>query len=374
MKVEPPSPMEGEGPQVSKTLTGDKKLSNYASEKAKFDQATRSRRKIEREKAKAFDLSKKEQARRSQDLADLRARTTEAREIPLQSIFETLGVTRDPADKNNFRSSVGRFSVSGAKFHNHTTGKGGGGAIDLTMALLDCSYREAMAWLSKNFSRGAVLSNVLATAKTEINEIVKNTALPCPLKAHQASKEAWPMVRDYLVEKRGLSVALVDEIHSQGLVHADKYKNCCFVLGPDARGLSLRGTGEKPFHGLRGEKAPFILKKKGDKKKVVFVESPIDALSLREIGFDGEIVATMGNASIAMTSDLARHYRQDGWEVFAGFDADKAGDNLSKNLGASERMRPRNKDWNSDLLASQKKRGYVPTPQDLDLSRKGPAL
>ena len=63
------------------------------------------------------------------------------------------------------------------------------------------------------------------------------------------------MVRDYLVEKRGLSVALVDEIHSQGLVHADKYKNCCFVLGPDARGLSLRGTGEKPFHGLRGESA-----------------------------------------------------------------------------------------------------------------------
>ena len=229
------------------------------------------------------------------------------------------------------------------------------------MTLLDCPYPEAMAWLSKTFGRGEVLSNALAVARAELKDIVKATPAPDPLKAHQASFEAWPMVRAYLVEKRGLKASLVDEAHKAGLVHADRFKNACFTLG-QGQGLALRGTGPSPFHGIRGEKAPFILKKKGEKKEVAFVESPIDAFSLRSLGFDGEVVATMGQAGASLTSSLATFYRQEGWKVFSAFDADKAGEAMSKALGASERMRPKAKDWNADLLASHQK-GQTLTPR-----------
>ena len=104
----------------------------------------------------------------------------------------------------------------------------------------------------------------------------------------------------------------------------------------------------------QGRKSPFHPEKKREKLEVAFVESPIDALSLRSLGFDGEVVATMGQAGASLTSSLATFYRQEGWKVFSAFDADKAGEAMSKALGASERMRPKAKDWNADLLlASQ---------------------
>jgi DNA primase len=111
----------------------------------------------------------------------------------------------------------------------------------------------------------------------------------------------------------------------------------------------LRGTGDKPFHGVRGEKVPFVLAA-SDKasQKVAFVESPIDALSLRELGFGGRIVATMGNAA-----DLAKAkadiYRKDGLTVVGAYDNDKAGEAMTRSLGQCERLRPTGKDWNEDL-------------------------
>jgi hypothetical protein len=374
-KVQAPTPPSPKPPEKVATASGlekaldflgvdtarDKKVAEYESAKASFYTEVRARRKVEREKAKAFDLLAKEQGRRAKDLEALRARSTEARAIPLESVLEALEAQKDPKDKANWRTSAGRISIDGTRFFCHDLGKGGGGAIDLAMTLLDCPYPEAMAWLSKTFGRGEVLSNALATAKAELKDIVKATPAPDPLKAHQASFEAWPSVRAYLVEKRGLKASLVDEAHKAGLVHADRFKNACFTLG-QGQGLALRGTGPSPFHGIRGEKAPFILKKKGDKKEVAFVESPIDALSLRSLGFEGEVVATMGQAGASLTSSLATFYRQEGWKVFSAFDADKAGEGMSKALGASERMRPKAKDWNADLLASHQK-GQTLTPR-----------
>ena len=74
------------------------------------------RRKVEREKAKAFDLLAKEQAKRSKDLEALRARSTEARAIPLESVLEALEAQKDPKDKANWRTSAGRLSLDGSAF------------------------------------------------------------------------------------------------------------------------------------------------------------------------------------------------------------------------------------------------------------------
>ena len=74
-------------------------------------------------------------------------------------------------------------------------------------------------------------------------------------------------------------------MHELGKLYADRYANAVFVLGK-GEGVELRGTGEKPFHGVRGDKKPFIMADRGE-PKVAFVESAIDAMSLSELGFKG---------------------------------------------------------------------------------------
>ena len=85
---------------------------------------------------------------------------------------------------------------------------------------------------------------------------------------------------------------------------------------------------------------PFILAgKDADSKQVAFVESPIDALSLRELGFGGRIVATVGN-SAELAKAKADIYRQQGLEVVGAFDNDKAGAAMCRNLGQHTRLTP----------------------------------
>jgi DNA primase len=104
---------------------------------------------------------------------------------------------------------------------------------------------------------------------------------------------------------------------------------------------------------VRGEKVPFILGAKDkESQKVAFVESPIDALSLRDLGFGGRIVATVGNAA-ELARAKADIYRQQGLTVVAAFDNDRAGDAMARSLGQCERLKPSGKDWNEDLRAQR---------------------
>ena len=136
-----------------------------------------------------------------------------------------------------------------------------------------------------------------------------------------------------------------------GKVYADRYSNAVFVLGKGV-GVELRGTGEKPFHGVRGEKAPFIMADRGE-KKVAFVESSIDAISLWELGFKGRIVSMSGN-SAELAKEKAKIYREQGLTVVAAFDNDRAGEKMAANLGyPRERLYPEGKDWNDDLKAAR---------------------
>ena len=90
----------------------------------------------------------------------------------------------------------------------------------------------------------------------------------------------------------------------------------------------------------------------GKTKEVAFVESSIDALSLKTSGFEGTVVSTTGNPSAAEISKIADEYRKMGLKIFAAFDNDSPGEAMSKLLYPSERMRPINKDWNEDLVRS----------------------
>jgi len=313
-------------------------------------------RKAEQAKAKQYEVEKAGNKAREARLSELRATATQARDLPLAAVLEHLGCTPDPSDKHNWRTPAGRVTVDGSKFYAHDQAKGGGGAIDLVMLVEEADYKGAVNWLSREFGTGAVLADSVARLKPAIEAIAKDKPSLDPMKSHQPEPSQWDAVRAHLVDTRRLGAELVDSLHAQGYIYADKFKNAVFLLGK-GQGLSLRGTGDKPFHGVRGAKAPFILGASDKGQKVAFVESPIDALSLRELGFAGRIVATVGN-SAELAKAKADIYRQQGLTVVAAFDNDRAGDAMARSLGQCERMRPEGKDWNDDLKVAR------PTPAE----------
>jgi hypothetical protein len=290
--------------------------------------------------AKQYQLEKASNEARERQLQILRERATYARQLPLEAVLERLGCVRDGKDRNNWRTPVGRLSVAGMKFYAHDQAKGGGGAIDLVMMLEQTDYKGAVGILSNDFGKNTVISEVVNNLKQQA-DIEK-----MPYVAPEKCPENWQTVRQYLTKVRCISEKLIDKLHEMGRLYADKYRNAVFVLGK-GEGVELRGTGDKPFHGVRGTKSPFYLQERGE-KKVAFVESSIDALSLHDMGFKGRIVSTAGN-STEYARKLAEMHKEAGFTVVAAFDNDKAGEKMAANLQACERLRSKGKDWNDDL-------------------------
>ena len=299
--------------------------------------------------AKQYEAEKAANKARERQLVELRATATQVREMPLEAVLERLGCVRDREDRKNWRTPGGRITVDGSKFFNHDVGKGGGGAIDLVMQIEQMDYKAAVNWLAGEFGASAVLSQAVATLKPAIEAAIK--APPKPYRAPEPEPENWLKVRGYLTEARRLSGQLVDKLYELGKVYADRYANAVFVLGKGI-GVELRGTGEKPFHGVRGEKGLFIVADRGEEKKVAFVESAIDALSLSELGFKGRIISTAGSS--AQAKERAHAYRTQGLTIVAAFDNDRAGEQMAEQLGhPCERICPKGKDWNDDLKAAR---------------------
>ena len=263
------------------------------------------------------------------------------RSIPVVDVLLASGCKPDQADQNNWKTPVGRLTVSGQKFYGHDCARGGGGAIDLVILLTKTDFNGAVAWLSAELGKELVYDACRPRTVHKLSSKVPS-AIPPPIDAH------WPRVRHYLTATRCLSEPLVDQLHAAGQIYSDRYANAVFLLG-NGQGAELRGTGQRKFHGVRGEKRPFILPMAG-LQAVAFVESAIDCLSLRTLGFQGEIVSLTGNA--AYGGELSSKYRGQGYAVLAAFDSDKAGDLMVKSLGEPvSRFRPPTgcKDWNDQL-------------------------
>jgi hypothetical protein len=306
----------------------------------------------EQAKAKQLDLDRAANGARDAALAELRASSAQLREIPLPDVLKHLGCRPDPTDPNNWVTRAGRLTVDGRKFYLHDAGSGGGGAIDLVKMVEETDYKGAVRILADGFGTGAVVSHELARAKANVEQIVLAPAVFVP---PVPSPEHWPKVKDYLTNTRKLAVDFIDKLHRNGAIYADKFANAVFVLA-GGRGVALRGTGGVKFHGVRGEKVPFFLTAEPSKsQQVAFTESAIDAISLRQLGFPGEIIATSGQAGNLVNS-LADLYRARGVEVIAAFDDDKAGNKMCDEMGQPQtRIRPRGgaKDWNAEVMSGK---------------------
>ena len=262
------------------------------------------------------------------------------RNIPIPEVMERLGFERDSKDKNNWRTSTGRVTVTGQKFFCHTSGKSGGGAFDLVMAQQNMSFRDARDWLRQQFGGGEPPPVKPApVAATEKKSGVED---------HGPFQQSWPTVKTYLTKLRHLDSALIDHLHQSGRIWSDRQNNAVFRLHNG--GLALRGTGAAQFHGIRGEKGYFILRR-GHDNRAYFCESPIDALSMLQLGYKGRIIATLGDPSPDALKAFAESLTAAGFSLFSSFDNDAKGEALSKLLPAAKRHKPMRKDWNQDLIS-----------------------
>jgi hypothetical protein len=298
------------------------------------------------------------------------AEIAKVRAIPLATVLERLGAERDPKDPaRNWRLGASRITVTESRFFDHNQAgalhrmrdakAGGGGAIDLVQYLKDVGFRDAVRELG---ALVALRSNVGAqvappdSRHTSVSATADTRPLPTPAPDRVAR------VRWYLTEVRAIPEPVVNQALQSGGVFSDTKGNVIFRLRDETGqevGFEVRGTYEKPFHSVHGDKGLFITK--ADRASTAaFVESGIEALSYQAVRGSGLIISTTGSA-IERPARMARVLKERGYEIIAAFNADKAGDRLAERLsehlaGAVRRDRPDErlgKDWN-ELLQHQR--------------------
>ncbi|POR73748.1 hypothetical protein BKM30_26115 [Pseudomonas syringae pv. syringae] len=281
-----------------------------------------------------------------------------ARSIDLDTVVEGFGGVRDEADpKKNWKTHAGRITITDEKFYNHDADVGGGGAIDLAMHLGGYRFKEAVAWLGGAHGREAAISTYQVEAKQQAERILDTTEKP-KLEIPAPDQRKLDKVRTYLTEKRAIPEALVDVAIQKGRVWADKFSNAVFALRDmegKISGAELRGTYDKPFHGIRGDRGLYFTGKSAS-KVAVFVESSIEAMSYQALNPNALVIGTAGSTRDILQS-AAKRLEAEKYKIVDGFNADKAGDQLGKRLQEAvtqqvEVQRPTaGKDWNIELKA-----------------------
>jgi len=285
-----------------------------------------------------------------------------ARELPLEAVLGGLGAQRDPKDPaRNWRIGASRITVTGARFYDHNGAgalhrmhegrPGGGGAIDLVQYLRDVGFREAVRELA-SLAGDREAAIILASKALPLSTPTDSRPPPTPA-ADRAARARW-----YLTVERRIPEPIVEQELRGGGVFADARGNVVFRLRNEAGqevGYEVRGTYQKPYHSVHGEKGLFI--SRGEETRIAaFVESGIEALSYRALRGAGLILSTTGSAS-ERPAIMARLLQARGYEIIAAFNADKGGDRMAERmqelLGSGVRRdRPDlkfGKDWNEQL-------------------------
>lgn len=309
-------------------------------------------------------------ARDAQPRPDNSARFARIRNLDLAAVLHALGAERDRYDKAKWRLDGQVLSVTGNLFYDHTSERGGAGAIDLVMQVRGASFVEAITYLDG--------PDVVARATISVASAPRRDRGPF-VPPHPAP-EHWPGVRAYLLEERGLPDTLVDELHERGLVYADARQNAVFLRRDESSqptGAFLRGTHpDHPFKGLAAgterERGWFHFEV-GDRgvPQMVLTESAIDTLSyyalvhgntpLAGSGAYREVYASTDGAG-ALPHGLIARVLEEGGLVRAAFDRDARGERFwallqERHPEAAAGVRlwretpAVGKDWNDVLMA-----------------------
>ncbi len=309
------------------------------------------------------------------DNAGMREMTDRVRAMPLPDVIRKLGLLRDNADETQYRDAEGRFRITvtpdGRKFYDHSTSKGGGGAIDLVKHVMETDFKGAVAWLAGTSGAEQAAREVAARAVEQSAAIVADAQRERPtfqLPSHPPDRV---LIHRYLAGERGLSPKLVDHLVDAGQITSDARHNLAFVMSDEhgvPRGIELKGTAGKPFTGLAPGSSPDATfrvladpGRTGNPPRVVIAKSAIDALSYLQLrGDDG------GGPVLVASSSGARSVLPESLKAVVtaapavGVAYDYTGDNAAARLLEAlsswyrrilKRLRPRGSDWNDDLTS-----------------------
>ena len=281
--------------------------------------------------------------------------TDRVRDIDLHRVMSMCGYSRDPNDKNQYQTNLGRISIDikdgKNRYFNQDTKEYGGGAIDLVKYLENTDFKGAVAFLGASADHAEVVASAQFKAASDASEAIKQTA-PVP----SAVEANWHRVREYLVKERKLKPEYIDWLKEKGKLYADQFSNAVFSYTSGA--VELRGTRGIKFHGFRGKLNNGIFDLiRPEFQKVAIVESAIDALSLKELRPDISVVSVGGKGNALKR---AKALTERGYDVIIATDNDKT-DSLDNaayehSVSAYERLKPELKDWNEDLISIKTKK------------------
>ena len=183
----------------------------------------------------------------------------------------------------------------------------------------------------------------------------------------------WSAVEDYLVNKRGLPENLVDQLHKRGKVYADSQQNAVFLrqnLEKEPTGVSLKRTDkDSQFKELTTGTQPnqgwfSVTKGEGELKRIVLTESLIDTLSAAAIAQKPEKTMFLStDESGSVPTQWLKEQSHRGVQILAAHNRDRAGEyfawSVAKDLPEVERVTPKAKNWNDQLLKGE----HPPKPE-----------
>ena len=298
----------------------------------------------------------------------------QVRGIPLRDVLERYGF--DPRREGTTlraKSEHHNIVVTGTQWFDNKAGIGGGGAIDLVMHIGGVDFLAACRCLADQF-------RPLVAGQSDLSFPSSSQRQPPPdkkafeeLMALYAARDDsnWPIARAYLVEHRRVSAGLVDELHACGSIYGNNHRpNPSLVFlhrdqHAEVRGATLRDTKhQSAFRPCLGNKltAWFAVGNLAKAKRVVAVESPIDALSYHSLFAcpnDSLAVVSCAGATIPQALMFQAYHRSQAFVV--ALDNDPAGkrgwvkaqadtvDWMSFKLSSES---PKHKDWNDSLVAA----------------------
>ena len=285
------------------------------------------------------------------------------RDLPLKDVVYELGLEPDPKDKHKWQNEHHTINITGSKFYDWKQMKGGGGAIDLVMHINECDYKQSVAWLSDRFGESATIE----AANYKTREIIRTEPVQefIPPVTEQSK---WQYVKQYLTRTRKLPSGLVDKLHEQGLIYADQNQNAVFIrrsLDEDKiTGATLRGTAgsDNKFKGLaKGSKRKegWFYLTKGEQssdpiRRVVLVESPIDAMSLAVLERTDSVKTLYLSTDGA--GQIPSEYLKEVKDVVIALDSDRSGremaERIKSQLPQAVSKTPKAIDWNQELVNS----------------------
>jgi len=281
--------------------------------------------------------------------------------MPLETVLLSRGAVRDRHDRRKWHTEQGPLSVTGAKFINWYQDQGGGGAIDLVMHLAGVDYRTAVAWLQQHLAPGPLAVGEPTTRASGNDPSAPLSETPGRLRLPLPVDHLLGRVRQYLTQRRGLAVSLIESLVQSGKLYADSRANAVFLLvaGKAQRpvGAELRGTGPAVWRGMapgtRKDLGYFWIGAQGS-REIVLCESAIDAISCFQMHPQRICISTSGVRADPPWLDglLAR-----GYDILCGFDTDGPGDAAAARMmtlyPAVRRLRPPAHDWNDVLTSSR---------------------